>query len=143
MQIVSTLQIHLQDAKGMSLRRTFVIFYPTAPPPPVQVRPKVHTGLCSLLEKTQMPQVENHVCIKLNPTEGLISLEELNCSVTLNWQDVINCCHEASRDPSEMTSKSSWTNACPVMAKLSPGQEYNVMLYRILNGSCSQEASIN
>ncbi|KAK9395489.1 receptor-type tyrosine-protein phosphatase eta-like [Crotalus adamanteus] len=29
------------------------------------------------------------------------------------------------------------------MAKLSPGQEYNVMVYRILNGSCSQEASIN
>ncbi|XP_070586181.1 receptor-type tyrosine-protein phosphatase H isoform X2 [Erythrolamprus reginae] len=91
-----------------------------------------------------LPNCSISTCEKLNPTKGLISTEELNCSVTLNWQDVINCCRETSPDHSVMTSKSSWTNACPVVVtKLSPGQEYNMTVYRVLNGSCSEETSIN
>ncbi|XP_034279084.1 receptor-type tyrosine-protein phosphatase H [Pantherophis guttatus] len=101
-------------------------------------RDEFEANVCGFL-----PNCSISTCAKLNPTKGLISPEELNCSVTLNWQDAINCCRETSRDHSVMTSKSSWTNICPGMTKLSPGQEYNVTVYRILNGSCSQEASIN
>ncbi|XP_032092847.1 receptor-type tyrosine-protein phosphatase H isoform X2 [Thamnophis elegans] len=101
-------------------------------------RDEFEVNVCGFL-----PNCSTSTCAKLNPAKGLISPEELNCSVTLNWQYVINCCHETSRDHSTTTSKSSWTNACLVMTKLSPGQEYNMTVYRVLNGSCSQEASIN
>ncbi|XP_039191121.1 receptor-type tyrosine-protein phosphatase H isoform X8 [Crotalus tigris] len=123
---------------GLEIREWDADCLNTTNPPSGCQRDEFEANICDFLLNCS-----TSTCAKLNPTEGLISLEELNCSVTLNWQDVINCCHEASRDPFVMTSKSSWTNACPVMAKLSPGQEYNVILYRILNGSCSQEASIN
>ncbi|XP_025023427.1 receptor-type tyrosine-protein phosphatase H [Python bivittatus] len=101
-------------------------------------RDELEVNICDFL-----PNCSISMCTKLNPMKSLISLEGLNCSVTLNWQDVINCCREASRDHFTVTPKSSWTNACSVITKLSPGQEYNMMVYRVLNGSCSQEASIN
>ncbi|KAM6452434.1 receptor-type tyrosine-protein phosphatase H isoform 2-T2 [Liasis olivaceus] len=101
-------------------------------------RDELEVNICDFL-----PNCSISMCTKLNPMKSLISLEGLNCSVTLNWQEVINCCREVSRDHFTVTPKSRWTNACSVITKLSPGQEYNVMVYRVLNGSCSQEASIN
>ncbi|XP_063157928.1 receptor-type tyrosine-protein phosphatase H [Candoia aspera] len=101
-------------------------------------RDELEANICDFL-----PNCSITTCTKLNPMKSLISLEELNCSVTLSWQDVINCCHEASGDNFTVIPKSSWTNACSAIKKLSPGQEYNMTVYRVLNGSCSQEVSIN
>ncbi|ETE66698.1 hypothetical protein L345_07526, partial [Ophiophagus hannah] len=92
-------------------------------------RDEFEANVCGFL-----PNCSISTCAKLNPTKGLISLEEFNCSVTLNWQDVINCCHEASKDHSIITSKSSWANACHVTTNLSHGQEYNMTIREAFGG---------
>ncbi|XP_033024285.1 receptor-type tyrosine-protein phosphatase H [Lacerta agilis] len=82
------------------------------------------------------------VCGEPCPVQKLIQRDQTNHSVTLHWQISNDCCYKVHRVSATTAPKASLSNCTSNIAKLLPGQNYNMTVIRKLDGRCSKESSI-
>ncbi|XP_034990482.1 receptor-type tyrosine-protein phosphatase H [Zootoca vivipara] len=95
-----------------------------------------------LVDKNCSSLADCLVCEEPCPVQNLIQGDQTNHSVTLHWQYSNDCCYKEHRGSATTVPKASLSYCTANIPKLSPGQSYNMTVFRKLDGQCSKESSI-